>query len=121
MTDFLAGLGVEAAAQITFTGMLLAILGLVIRAIVKGDLITQAQHDREMSAAAAELARVIEAKDAELARTTSDRNDWREAYRASDARGDVTDRQVDQLVDQGKTFIHLLDSLRAEAVVITWM
>lgn len=97
MAEFFAGLGVEAAAQITFTGMLLTILGLVIRAIVKGDLITKTQHDREMGDLRAQLTKAWEVASAES------------------ARADVVSDQNAQLIVGSKTALDAIEALRAVA------
>ena len=126
MTDFFSGIGAEVVGVTAVVTMLVGILGLFLRSIVKGDLVTRAQHEREMQAMTATHSTLVTSKDAEfdrmvtlkdgtIERIKGEKDDWRDAYRASDARGDVLAEQVKELVHEHRTFTRFMEAL-AEVV-----
>lgn len=112
MTEFLAGVGAEVVGATALGGMLVAIIGLVLRSLVNGDLITRSQHEREMTAADKKYADMVELKNATIERLLGEKNDWRDTAHTSDARGDVLAEQVKELVSEHRTFSHFMESMR---------
>lgn len=97
MGEFFQGMGMEAAGTSVVLVLLVSILGLVMRSIVKGDLVTRAQHERELAD-----------KDAQIA-------SWREVASTESARADVVTEQNTQLINGSRTALDVIEALRSVA------
>lgn len=70
-----------------------------------------------------EAQRVADGRTADILRVAAEQRsdaraetaDWREAFRVSDARADLLSAQVAELVTQGRTSVHVLQSLTSVA------
>lgn len=77
-----------------------ALLGLAILALLRGWLVPRSVLDD-----------VRRDRDTRLADCQAQITDWRDAYRAADARADILAGQVDELVHQARTTEQVLQSL----------
>jgi hypothetical protein len=81
-------------------------VGVVVLMLLTGRLITKPAHDQVVKELKESHADALTDRDRQIV-------DWRDAYRAEAATNAVQSAQVEKLVEQGRTFVHLLDSLRS--------
>ena len=93
----------------------IGVVGLVVLfaiALTRGWLVTGSSHTEAMAAKDQEFDRMVTLKDGTIERLKGEKDDWRDAYRASDARGDVLAENVKDLVVEHRTFNHFMESVR---------
>ncbi len=108
MADLLGGLTTSALNGIGVV-TLVVIFGF---AIARGWLVVGGTHQREIDAKNLEFERMVTLKDGTIERLKGEKDDWRDAYRAADSRGDVLAEQVKELVIEHRTFNHFMESMR---------
>lgn len=115
MADLLGGLSAEVLNGIGV--VTLAVLFVV--ALARGWLVTGTSHAETITAHGEAIAakdrefdRMVTLKDGTIERLKGEKDDWRDAYRAADSRGDVLAEQVKELVVEHRTFNHFMESMR---------
>lgn len=87
----------------------LGIVGLVILfavAMARGWLVTNRTHEQALQDLRDANQKALDDRDRQIV-------DWRDAYRAEAATNQIQSAQIEKLVEQGRTFVHLFDSMRA--------
>lgn len=102
MADFLGGIPPALLDGVGVVGLIVLFAVL----LASGRLVTGKAHDQAMQDLRDSHAKALEDRDRQIV-------DWRDAFRAEQATNTVTTSQLDKLIEQGRTFVHLFDSLRA--------
>jgi hypothetical protein len=102
MTDLLGGIPPALLQGVGYSGLVI----LFIVAVTRGWIVIGSRHTQAID----DLRKHHDEQTADL---RAQRDDWRDAYRAEAAVNAVQTGQLEKLVDQGRTFVHLFDSLRA--------
>lgn len=107
MGELLGNVSAEALNSIGVVALIVAFA----LAIAREWLVVGPTHRREMAAKDTEFDRMVTLKDGTIERLKGEKDDWRDAYRAADARGDVLAEQVKDLVTEQRTFNRFMESL----------
>lgn len=82
-------------------------------AVTRGWLVTGSAHTEAMNAKDTEFDRMVTLKDGTIERLKGEKDDWRDAYRASDARGDVQSDLLKDVVTELRAFNRFMEALRS--------
>lgn len=107
MGDLLGSVSTEALNGIG----VVALVVLFAVAVAREWLVVGGTHRDALASKDREFDRMVTLKDATIERLKGEKDDWRDAYRASDARGDVLSEQVRDLVAEHRTFNHFMQSM----------
>jgi hypothetical protein len=90
--------------QLTAPGVLLVVVLLIIRAVVRGDLVPRATVDA-----------LLRGRDGEIERAVTRGNDWQAAFEAQRHRGDLLAEQNRELIEVARSHEHLVETVEALA------